>query len=101
MDRSSGNGRRLDSPAIPLDVRHIAIVLETQRHTLPAEARHARLDCAAEYLRLSACAPADLSGHRSDVLRFFAAVGFSTIPRNKIAATLDHSGRRKIRDLLP
>src|SRR5271169_652651 len=84
-----------------MDLWNSAIFLEAQRHALPAKARHARLDRAAEYFRFSAGPTADFAGHRFDVLRLIAAVGSRAIPHNKIASTLDHSRRRKIRHFLP
>ena len=73
LDRSAGNRVHADPPAIPLDVRHAAGVLETSRHAGTHEIRDARLDRAAQHVSVPASVAAVLSGDRSAVPRLAGA----------------------------
>ena len=65
----------LDSPAIPLDVRHAAGGLEASRHGRKAALRHARLDRHSQYFSVPDYSAAGFSGDRFAVPAFAGAVG--------------------------
>ena len=76
LDRGAGDRRRADSPALPLDLRHAAIVLEASRHAGAAALRHAGLCGAAEYFSVPAFAAAGFAGDRSAVSGSLALWGW-------------------------
>src|SRR5262249_41256780 len=80
-------------PAIPLDLRHAAIILETQQHPFPLQLRHTRLDCLAKYLRVSARASAHLPDHRFALPGLGGAVGAGKAP-SLLAANDSRHDRR-------
>src|SRR5207244_11580090 len=88
MDRSSGDSRPTDPPALPLDLRHTAILLEARRHFVAAKIRNPRLDSAAEHLCIPTHIAARLPNHRPDVLWLLVALGPRVVPRLAAAATL-------------
>src|SRR5579859_5226201 len=77
MDGSPGDAGTAYSPALPLDVWHLAVFLEAQRHAFPPKAWHARLGCAAEHFCVSASASAHLSADRFivPVVRWALGIG--------------------------
>ncbi len=63
--RSSGNRRGLDSPALPLDLRHAASRLEASRRRRQAALRNPRLGRDPQYFPVPDSAAVSLAGNRS------------------------------------
>src|ERR1019366_7047785 len=100
MDRCAGNRVRAGPPAFPVDLRHVASLLEASRHAGTRKIWHAGLDCSPQYVAVPATAAAVLSLDRPALSRLAGNVGAVTVPFHASAAVLDRRRRPAFSRLL-
>src|ERR1700722_8442401 len=101
MDGSAGDSGAADPAEVPVDAWDAAIVLETQRHAVPAEVRDARMGGVAEYFCVSDLAPAIFAGAGPFVSGEPGAVGTGRAAYHADPAVVDRCRRAAFRGVFP